>query len=142
VLLWQSSKGRGDDTLKLEVRDETPGVVPKMPPVGGTVKYGMLVKGIAGLPDAAESLDFVVDRLMEALLDLGVDDPAVSATRSDMTIEIEMVVEADNPADAVSQTEATITDAITKMGGQVPPGGVADAFQEWTARREDALTPA
>jgi hypothetical protein len=109
---------------------------------GRAMRYGMAIKGTADVPPNAEILDRVVDDLMEALLDLGVDDPAVSGTLSNMAVEIEMVVDAESPAEAVAKAADVLRDAMVKMFGQQPPGGIAEAFPEWTARREDALTPA
>ncbi len=105
------------------------------------MRFEILTKGRVD-PPTTETLDLAVESLMGALVELDVDDPAVSGTLSTATVEVEMVVDAPGPAEAVAVGAEYVTKALIKTFGQLP-APVADVFPEWTARREDdALTPA
>ena len=67
------------------------------------------------IPAAKDELEQMGDSLMEALLDAGVLDPAVSVTSSESTIEIEMTMEATKPADALQMAQDIVHQALTAV---------------------------
>lgn len=91
-------------------------------------------------PLAREELEAHADALMEALLDLGVQDPAVSVTFSTCVIEVELVgVEAPTAAEALRQSSDIVTQAVEKLGHTVDSiSGVPSGPdpEEWTVRRQ------
>lgn len=91
-------------------------------------------------PLEREELEANADALMEALLDLGVQDPAVSVTFSTSVIEVELVgVEAPTAAEALRQSSEIVAKAVEKFGhtvGSVSGVPSGPDPEEWTVRRQ------
>lgn len=86
----------------------------------------------------AEDLAEHLDAVMEELVDLGVDDPAVGARLGAGEVEISISLDADSLDAAQAEGNATIRTAIHAAGGATPGWRI-----DWTAARtHQELAPA
>lgn len=93
-------------------------------------------------PSLRDELDQLADALMDALLDLGVVEPAVSVVFSESTLDLEMMIDAPSAAEALRIAQEHVHAAMTAIGMLLVDDAEDDEPDEWTVRRERILAPA
>jgi hypothetical protein len=148
VSVWRTPAGGRIDTFQLPIRGQPQGLVPSLSKVGQMTTFDVRGRCTFQHPVTREQLERSADALMEALLDLGVADPAVSVTFSACVIEVELIgVHGPTAADALKKGSEIVAAAVQKTGGTVGllSGVPSEADpEEWTVRRQpaDLLTSA
>lgn len=102
--------------------------------------FTVRVRGTTEPPLSREALDSMSDDVMDALLDVGVNEPAVSVAFDEAILEVELVVQGDTAADALRVAQALVLRAMRLA--DVRTEDDEDSVQEWLVRREPLLASA
>jgi hypothetical protein len=88
--------------------------------MGGAMRRFHLEAGFIMTGGSVEERDEMTDRVMEELLNLGVQDPSVGGSLTSGEVQISLTLNASTKREAISKANALMRTAIHAAGGATP----------------------